>query len=220
MTSITTDSTTIADWTKDTNGIQKHNFFSEVNPLNAECKQVWINLRIKIENRSIQAGNLWMYAVDFCAREGGSGSDPGFPADQVVKIVPYPDKNGCGGPNDLPCTAELKQPEIFFRMKNIMVAFITEEHQWYKTLQKQSKDVPVLKWWKDMDNKYLKLTRNQMLKAQNMFQSLRWSENNPLETHIAKLQELYDVHCNNNMMEPSWEDFWDQFQLSVMDTEI
>ena len=101
-----------------------------------------------------------------------------------------------------------------------MLAFLPRESGWYESLNKQSKDVPILKWWADMDQLYLAATRSEILSAQNDFQIARWSATTPKRRHVEHMKDLVTMYCSLAGLDESDEDFWDQLTLSIMDTKV
>ena len=163
-------------------------------------------------------GSLWMWAVDLCKKEAVEGQPGGFLEDKTVTIVPYPkESDETCGENDLPRAPGLKQPEVFYRVKSIILAFLPKTSHWYKTLNKQSKDVPVLKWWADMDKRYLGATRAEIQAAQNEWQVERWKETTPILVHVDRMKDLFSTYYGLAGLEEADEDFWDQFVISLMD---
>ena len=121
----------------DTKGISKDLAISKLDALNvAACKASWVHLRYIMEAHMISVDNLWMWARDYCERVKTStdADEPGFPEGETITIQPYPKTNGVGGPNKMPRAVGLKQPEVFFRVKNIMLAFLPYGHPWYESL--------------------------------------------------------------------------------------
>ena len=141
------DTSKAFNWTKDTDGIKTIEKILKYNYLDAKtCKPVWIETREQIWRHLVMCGNLWMWAVDLSKKEAAEGQPGGFPTDKTVTIKPYPkESDETCGENDLPRAPGLKQPEVFYRVKAIILAFLPKTSHWYKTLNNQSKDVPVLK---------------------------------------------------------------------------
>ena len=69
-----------------------------------------------------------------------------------------------------------------------MLAFLPYGHPWYESLKEQPLTVPVLKWWQDMDKKYLKVTPEVVWRDQNAFQTFRWNERVPIAVHFNELK--------------------------------
>ena len=84
-----------------------------------------------------------------------------------------------------------------------MLDFLPPGHPWHTELLKQGKKVPVLKWWEDMGDKYLKTTRSEILIIQNRFNTYRWTADIPVQVYVEKLREVYDQHCFMNDMTAS-----------------
>ena len=156
-------------------------------------------MRYAIETHLTSVDNLWMWARTYCelVKSSTATDEPGFLEGETVEIQPYPKTNGVGGPNNMPRAPGLKQSEVFFRVKNIMLAFLPYGHPWYESLQEQPLTVPVLKWWHDMDKKYLTNTDELTWRDQNAFQTLRWKEHVPVAVHFNELRARYKQHCHN-----------------------
>jgi len=110
--------------------------------------------------------------VNFANRTG-QGS---FPVSNRVTLIEF---EGLGGLCHAGRSAGLKQPEVRLRAQNIIESFLPD-CIWLDDFKSLDKGVPLLSWFNDLDDCYLKTTRPAMLAAQISFTSFRWMKHVPL----------------------------------------
>jgi hypothetical protein len=155
--------------------------------------------------------NLWDWLVDH-ANASGDGS---FDESNRIILKPY---RGLGEKTGGARQANLRKADIRQRSLNIIEAYLPE-CDWLTDLHDLTADQPVLTWFNELDNVYLKSNRSALLAAQTAFTSFRWTTNMPLTVFIKefvrRLRE-HEFHDNFKYDEPN---YWDQFQIALMCTD-
>ena len=206
------ENATMKPWIADTSGIKEETELEDANVhVQAEGAKWWIKLRRKIITRLQLTNNLWDWLVDH-ANASGDGS---FDESNRIVLKSY---RGLGEKTGGARQANLRKADIRQRSLNIIEAYLPE-CDWLTDLHDLTADQPVLTWFNELDNVYLKSNRSALLAAQTAFTSFRWTTNMPLTVFIkefARRLREHEFYDNFKYDEPN---YWDQFQIALMCTD-
>ena len=90
---------------------------------------------------------------------------------------------------------------------------------WLDDFKSLDANVPLLSWFNDLDDYYLKTTRPAMLAAQISFTSFRWMKHVPLAVFNKEFHRLCKEHQRHNNFTLDAPTYWDQYQIAVCNTD-
>ena len=213
-----TDSSATAQsgWSKDLVGITPFEILGHVSLDEPDVvRPYYENYRKSvIQHLQMKGPNLFDLLLNYASNASGSTAfAPQYRFDDLQE------RKGLGKKFHLSTATNLRQPDVRFRAKNIMLAFLPMDCTWREDLENFPKDRPILGFIQDLDDEIFAFDRKSMLLAQTRFVSQRWKKSVKLSEFFRQYHDLVKDHEAHNDQELDAYNYWDQLVINLTDQD-